>query len=393
MTNLRRCIFYRTLAIDHDSRIGSGVRPAKLLEAFEKLGYEVDVVAGSARDRKSAIDEVKRQNAAGTEYDFIYAEPPTTPVPLNESHHFPTHPLLDYRFLAYCHSRGIPVILFYSDVQWRLRDYPRQVGWPKYLAALPFFHLDLFVYRRVVDAWLVPHRGMLPQIAGWAPSVRSWESIPGFDPLETPPPRPAREAGAPLRLFYVGGVTPPVYDLEPLLRGSAWAAGHGLKHELTICCREAEWLRRPAAYERYLGAHVKVAHNRNRQELLELYAAQDIAVMPYGTTNSDWAMPIKFPEAIGMGLPILAGKATAVGQVVAAQGIGWTVGDSDEDLYNVLHGVDRTELERVRSNVNRVRPGYEWAERAREIVAIARELKTPQGDPHPSRETFSGPFA
>lgn len=376
MTETRRCIFYRTLAIDPGSRIGSGLRPAKLLAAFQGLGYEVDVVAGYARERNAAIDSVKRKIAAGAEYDFFYAEPPTTPVVLNESHHLPTHPLLDYRFLAYCHSRGIPVILFYSDVQWRLRDYPRQVGWPKYLAALPFFHLDLFVYRKVVDAWLVPHRGMLSQIAGWAPSVRSWESIPGFDPLEAPPPRPADAAGAPLRLFYVGGVTPPVYDLEPLLRGSEWAADRGLNHELTICCREPEWARRPASYQRHLGDHVKVVHNQDRQELLELYAGQDIAVMPYGTTNSDWAMPIKFPEAIGMGLPILAGKTTAVGRVVDEQGIGWTVGASDDSLYNVLSAVDRTELERVRSNVEKVRPSYEWAERAREIVAIARELRT-----------------
>jgi len=380
LKNAHRCIFYRTLAIDPDSRIGSGVRPAKLLDAFRTLGYEVDLVAGDAQERKRAIGEVERKIAAGTEYEFLYAEPPTTPVMLNESHHLPTHPLLDYLFLSHCHSRGIPVILFYSDVQWRLRDYPRQVGWPKYLAALPFFHLDLLVYRKVVDAWLVPHRGMLPQIARWVPATRNWVSIPGFDPLESPPPRPPVAVGTPLRLFYVGGVEPPVYDLMPLLRGSAWAASHGLSHELMICCRQPEWLRRPAAYDRYLGDHVKVVHNRDRKELLELYAAQDIAVMPYGTTNSDWAMPIKFPEAVGMELPILAGAGTAVGRIVVEQRIGWTVGDSKEALYEVLSSVDRTELDRVREAVRRVRPSYEWAERAREIVAIAHDLRAARSD-------------
>src|SRR2546428_8633027 len=145
MTSDRRCVFYRTLPIDSDSRIGSGVRPAKLLEALRQLGYEVDVVAGPAQVRRRAIAYVKRRILEGTHYEFLYAEPPTTPIPLNESHHLPTHPLLDYRFLAYCHSRGIPVILFYSDVQWRLHGYPRQIGWLEYLAALPFFHLDPFV--------------------------------------------------------------------------------------------------------------------------------------------------------------------------------------------------------------------------------------------------------
>ncbi|HEY8865158.1 MAG TPA: hypothetical protein VIO37_13490 [Candidatus Dormibacteraeota bacterium] len=380
MTSAPRCVFYRTLAMVDDPISGSDVRPAKLLQAFRQLGYDVDVVAGPAGVRKQAIERVKQNILDGVRYEFLYAEPPTTPILLNESHHLPTHPFADYGFLSFCHSHRIPIVLFYCDVQWRLPDYPKRIGWAKYLAALPFFHLDLYVYRKVVDALLVPDLGMLRQIAGWASEKPNWASIPGFDPLEMPPAAQPVAAGAPLRLFYVGGVTPPVYDLTPLLQGSAWAASHGVSHELTICCRQAEWLRRPAAYDHFLDAHVTVVHNRNRQELLELYSRHDIAVMPYGTLNSDWAMPVKFPEAIGMELPILAGRDTAVGQVVAEQGIGWTVGGSEEDLYAVLKGVDRTELERVRAAVMPVRPSYEWAERAREIVAIAQELRAEQGD-------------
>jgi glycosyltransferase involved in cell wall biosynthesis len=379
MTSAPRCIFYRTLAMVDDPISGSDVRPAKLLQAFRQLGYDVAVVAGPAGVRKQAIERVKQDILAGVRYEFVYAEPPTTPILLNESHHLPTHPFADYRFLDFCHARRIPIVLFYCDVQWRLPDYPRRIGRAKYLAALPFFHLDLYVYRKVVDALLVPDLGMLRQIAGWASDKPHWASIPGFDPLEMPPAGVPVATSAPLRLFYVGGVTPPVYDLTPLLRGSAWAASHGVSHELTICCREPEWQRRPAAYDRYLGAHVTVVHNRNRQELLELYSRHDIAVMPFGTLNSDWAMPIKFPEAIGMGLPVLAGSGTAVGRMVAEQGIGWSVGDSEEDLHSVLTGVDRTELERVRAAVRRVRPSYEWAERAREIVAISQGMRA-QGD-------------
>lgn len=380
MTNPTRCVFYRTLAIPDNALSGSSVRPAKLLQAFRQLGFEVDVVAGPAHARKSAILQVRRNVLAGTRYDFVYAEPPTTPILLNESHHLPTHPLLDYRFLSFCHSHGIPLVLFYCDVQWRLPDYPKRVGWAKYLAALPFFHLDLFVYRRIVDALLVPDRGMLSQIAGWTSKMPSWVSIPGFDPLETPSAREPAGAGTPLRLFYVGGITPPVYDLTPLLQGSAWASSHGLTHELTICCHQREWLNRPAVYDRYLGGHVKVVHNRNRQELIELYSRHDIAVMPYGTVNSDWAMPIKFPEAIGMELPVLAGTGTAVARMVADQGIGWSVGNSVEDFCDVLRKVDRSELERVRSAVKRVRPMYTWAERAREIAAIADSRRGAQRD-------------
>ncbi len=121
-------------------------------------------------------------------------------------------------------------------------------------------------------------------------------------------------------------------------------------------------------------------HNRTRLELLELYSRHDIAVMPYGTSNSEWAMPIKFPEAIGMELPVLAGSDTAVARIVDEQEIGWSVGNSVEDFCAVVQRVDRRELERVRANVKRVRPSYAWLERAREIVAIADELRAAQGD-------------
>lgn len=346
-----------------------------MLDAFRQLGYEVHVVGGHARARAQAAREVKCNIQAGRQYDFIYAEPPTTPIALNEPHHLPNHPLLDYRLFGFCHSHEVPVILFYRDVHWRLPDYRRRVGWAKYLVLLPFFHLDLFVYRRVVDALLVPDSTMLKLIAGWTAKKPTWVLAPGFDPLELPPPRQPLAEGAGLRLFYVGGVSPPVYDLTPLLKGSAWASSHGLRHELTICCRELDWHRRPAAYDQYLGSHVNVVHNRNREELLELYSRHDVAVMPYGTLNSDWAMPIKFPEAIGMNLPVLAGAGTAVSRVVTEQEIGWSVGGSPEEFGAVISKVDRAELERVRANLSRIRLQYTWTERASEVVRIADHVR------------------
>jgi glycosyltransferase involved in cell wall biosynthesis len=130
-----------------------------------------------------------------------------------------------------------------------------------------------------------------------------------------------------------------------------------------------------------------VVHNRDRQQLLELYSRHDIAVMPYGTLNSDWAMPIKFPEAIGMGLPILAGDGTAVGGMVEDQGIGWCVGSTNNAFYDVLSKVTREELERVQAAVTEVQPRYTWTERAREIVAIAAIIARERRD----RNDSAGP--
>src|SRR5262249_24439448 len=191
MTAARRLVFYRTLAVDENARCGSAGRPAGLVQAFRRLWCDVDVVAGTIAARRKAMAQFCRNLQAGVQYDFMYAEPPTTPVMLNERHHMPTHPLLDYLFLRSCHIR-MPVLLFYSDVQWRLPGYGARIGLHKYLFALPFFHLDLAVYARVVDAVLVPDRGMLSQIPGLPASKPAWVSLPGFDPDEHPLPRVER---------------------------------------------------------------------------------------------------------------------------------------------------------------------------------------------------------
>jgi glycosyltransferase involved in cell wall biosynthesis len=379
-----RIVFYRTQHFDERSQHGSALRPAKLLGAFRRLGYEVDVVAGPADERQAAMSKVRQNLAQGVHYDFLYAEPPTTPITLNESHHLPTHPFLDYGFLSWWRSRRIPVVLFYCDVQWRLPDYPRRIGLHKYLYMLPFFHLDLAVYRRVVDVLLVPNVGMLTQIPSWPDGKPARESIPGFDDSEELPRRGPRSASGALRLFYVGGVEPPVYDLTPVLEGITFARAQSLPLELTICAREPEWRRHHGAYARWLGPHVRIVHNRTRQELLELYANHDIAVMPYGTLNSDWAMPVKFAEAVGAEVPLLAGAGTAVGIRVAAERTGWVVEPGEGGLWNALSSVGEAELERARAAVISVRPAYSWTRRAEEIAAIAAATRSGQATVRPT---------
>jgi glycosyltransferase involved in cell wall biosynthesis len=102
--------------------------------------------------------------------------------------------------------------------------------------------------------------------------------------------------------------------------------------------------------------------------------------MPFGTLNSDWAMPIKFPEALGMGLPVLAGSGTAVGDIVERERIGWLLDGSAANFAAVLRGIDPAELARARAAVAQIRPQYSWTERARQVAAIAEAVGRPQSD-------------
>src|SRR5690606_25595664 len=76
-----------------------------------------------------------------------------------------------------------------------------------------------------------------------------------------------------LRLLYVGGVKPPLYDLKPLFEAVTRATGT----ILTVCCRQEGWAAVSGGYR--LPENLRVVH-RSGEELAEIYSETDaIAIM------------------------------------------------------------------------------------------------------------------
>lgn len=48
----KRCIFHIPNAIDPEGKSGSQVRPIKIKNALENIGYQVDVMDGGCRRKK-----------------------------------------------------------------------------------------------------------------------------------------------------------------------------------------------------------------------------------------------------------------------------------------------------------------------------------------------------
>lgn len=48
----KNIIFHCPFILNPNAISASGIRPIKMLEAFKKLGFEVDVVSGSTSERK-----------------------------------------------------------------------------------------------------------------------------------------------------------------------------------------------------------------------------------------------------------------------------------------------------------------------------------------------------
>lgn len=57
---MKRMIFHHPLPLDRNAKSTSGIRPLKMVQAFEKLGYEVIKVTGYRRERKRKSNAIKR---------------------------------------------------------------------------------------------------------------------------------------------------------------------------------------------------------------------------------------------------------------------------------------------------------------------------------------------
>ena len=115
----KRCIFHLPFTPDPVNRpSGTNIRPGKMLQGFKDRGYDVFEIVGESNRRAERIREAKKLIRDGAIFDFVYSESETMPTMLTDKDHLPRHPFMDFSFMRFCRSRGIPVGLFYRDAYW-----------------------------------------------------------------------------------------------------------------------------------------------------------------------------------------------------------------------------------------------------------------------------------
>jgi glycosyltransferase involved in cell wall biosynthesis len=326
------------------------------------LGYEVDVVSGSAKERLAAIDRIKQNVRAGLKYDFLYSESSTTPTLLTESHHLPTHPFLDFGFFRWFRKNAGPVGLFYRDAHWKFSQYRNNTSGLKSLVGRIFHQLDLVLYLLTVDQIFLPSIEMRRILPSWLQSKVRIGLPAGCEPqklIET-------TSKVPLNLFYVGGVSAPIYDLMPLFR-TVMEVGKDVK--LTVCCRASEWAKSKARYQDFLGDNVTIVH-ASGPELEKYYRQADAFVMlraphPY----LSFAVSYKVFEAVSWGLPLLVDAHE--GAVINCMQKGdWGVAvKSEAEAISKLHEWrDNPQvLQNLRARALARIPHESWEARARQV--------------------------
>jgi glycosyltransferase involved in cell wall biosynthesis len=349
-------VFHFPRRIEEGPTVGSSTHVVRMLEAFRAIGYDVTVVAGESKERSSAMRALRKELTSGRVFDFVYSEASTSPTALNDSHHLPVRPLCDYRFFAAMRGLGIPIGLFYPDVYWRFPVYRAAVPLIKRRTAYLFYHFDLRWYSKVLDVIFLPSQRMAEHV----PGSERFRAIEALAPGGSTQLLPHTESEQDLHLFYVGSVTPPIYDISPLMSAVSQTPGV----QLTVCCPRSERL--PSGASGLERVHFVHEHG---DQLLERYRESEIACLifepdPY----RDFAMPVKLFEALGFGRPVLASAGTAVGDYVSEQRVGWTVNNASlaETLATLRD--DRALIRACQQHVVRLQPSVSWNARATEVA-------------------------
>ena len=323
---MKKCIFYLPYKLEDNEKRARMLRPKKMIQAFQELGYEVFCITGFANERKRKIRLLKHRIESGDVFEFMYAEASTMPMLLTEPHHLPTHPFMDLSFFSYLKRKRIPVGLFYPDVYWRFPEYGEGLSPLKKQFGILNYKIDLKIYEKTLHSFYLPSEKMGHYVGSEKLMKGIKELPPGTDP-ETA----NHKTEGQLTVFYVGGLGGH-YRIEELLK----AIVRTPSCRAVICCREEEWNREKEYYSPLLCDRIEIIHKSGR-ELAPYYEQADLGSLMFPPMEyRDFAMPVKAFEYLAHELPMIATKGSSIGEFVERNSLGWVLDNSAEKISELL---------------------------------------------------------
>lgn len=361
MNDRPRMIFHAPYPMEPNPTAASRLRPLRMRQAFEEIGYEVVDVSGTVAQRRAALRALKRALAGGERPDFLYSENSTQPNLLATSIRTGVAPLLDYSIMRLARRYRITVGVFYRDAYWRVPALRERGVYRRCSDALQ--RVDLAGYKRNKVHFFLPSRPMSALVGLGADD--SFSALPpAGDPGRL---LPLPLAGEELRLIYVGGLGGH-YDLDSFL--TALASTPSVR--LDLVTRPQQWEQARAGDER-LRSPAITAHHLSAGELAPLYARAHAAVLLVTPTEyREIAVPVKLFEYLSYGRPVMVTRGTEVGRIVEANGAGWVVDDDPRAIGDLLARL-RDHPEEVAERAEAARRAASqntWAERARTVAKV-----------------------
>lgn len=361
---MKRCLFHIPYKLDRNAKAAPMLRPLKMIEAFQNIGYEVDIVSGYAAERAKSIESIKKKIESGIQYDFMYAESSTMPTLLTEKHHFPTHPFLDFDFFKFAKKHNINIGLFYRDIYWKFPEYKNSLGWLKSYIGILNYKYDIQCYKKYLTKLYVPSKRVYKYLDEITTDIL--DTLPPGAEINGDYEGKNVTSDDVLKVFYVGGLGNQ-YQIKELIK----AVKETPKCEAIICCRKEEYEKEKYNLADALADNVRIIHAYG-DELKEYYSWADICSLMFKPDiYRDMAIPYKTFEYLSYLKPMMASKGTAIGDFVEQNSIGWNIDYDSVAIQNLLSEIIKNPnlLEEKINSCIIVRENNTWERRAQKVVS------------------------
>ena len=335
---------------------GSGVRPARMYQAFLDEGHSVKLLSGNCGRKDGAA----RKKAVGEIMDWLkdhrpdlcYIESPTYPIMFQ----------CDYALIRKLHQMKVPIGYFYRDFYRKFPElFPRRKG---FVNSLKETYLDYLQFKtdrilRLVNVVYVPSESCCDLFR-----YKNMKVLPpaGVDRL---PEHKERN----YTIIYVGGMVGH-YDGPKLLDAVAELYRRDQRYRLILVCRQAEWEKMCHLCK---DAPWLEVHHASGEELAPLYsrAAAAVVIGKQENTYNTLAISVKIFEYMSFGLPMVAFDNGESGKLLRKEGIGIPVEASATAMADALEGLLNDEQSYNQYQVNiqdGLRNRHLWSHRVKQII-------------------------
>lgn len=357
---VKRMIFYQPLAKKIKLKnSGTNIRPQKMKEAFNKIGFEVINIDGDFSNR---ISQTKKYIEGNFNIKFIYCESSNIPFALSGKKHFPLRPFVDLENIK--KFRKISKVgFFYRDIFWMESEYIKQYK-IKGVILYILFYIEYMFLIRYVDILFIPSIEMKESFPFWKKFNKKYLQLsPGCNlPLYDMFIKRMNE----VNILYSGNTDKnSFYNITNLIDICTTIEGI----HLTINSENGILEYKRMEYD---SNKIKfTSNNYNEANKLEEQFTIGIVWQHGKIKDLKKYMPIKLYYYMQLGIPVIGLKNTAYGKFIEENKIGWTY-ENQYELKNLLKELinKEKEIEEFRQNVLKIRKYNTWISRAKEVSNI-----------------------
>ncbi|WP_340084382.1 glycosyltransferase family 4 protein [Siminovitchia sp. FSL H7-0308] len=369
-------IVYFPFKLSANPKSGSGIRPKKMVEAFQALGQdknlEIIIVAGNSSKRKEQIKEFIHSGKVQKTL-FCYMENSTMPYWLTDEDHIPRHPFIDYYFLKYLKRNHVPIGLFYRDIYWKFKELYSLEGVKKVLTPLirKIYQFELSRFYNVVDVLYLPSLEMNKYV-GWDGEVQVLP--PGIDRMKVLSNPNINDR---VNLIYIGGISER-YGIKTLIDAMEILQKKKKQVHLYLICRKAEYEQNKLLKEKADNDWITIEH-LSGEELLQVCKKAHIGMIPIQKNSyHDFAVPVKLFEYLSFGLPLVVTDCSAQTRIVREGGYGLVAKDSADELaQSILNIAQENNYIEYKNNIlQNAFKNHSWYARVAKVYAdLSKEKK------------------